>query len=167
MNGGNVTEKGPAFTVSDKYHTVLVTESISNSNGIMSTLGLAKPEITLVMWLQRHTEIRFSPFLLHPKKTSCWTWMCSNRTWVDSLCFCLTNVTRRWWVRPSLLQSTAVIILFFRTRDPLSSSPPHQHQPSLLSSSSSSSPQDYHSGSSLPCCFYVSISRPSCCPWEI
>lgn len=40
VNGENMTEKGPVFTVSDKYQTVLVTESISNRNGIMSTLVL-------------------------------------------------------------------------------------------------------------------------------
>lgn len=85
-------------------------------------------------------------------------WMCSNGTWVDSLGFCLTNVTWRWWIHPSLLWSTAVIILFFQTRDPRSSSPPqHQHQPSFLSSSSSSSPQDYHSVSSLPRCFCLHL----------
>lgn len=56
MNGGNVTERlrsDQLITVSDQYQSVLVPESISNSDRINVTMsinvGLAKPDITLVI----------------------------------------------------------------------------------------------------------------------
>lgn len=56
MNGGNARERlrsEQLITVSDQYRTVLVPESISNSDRINVTMsvnvGLAKSDITLVI----------------------------------------------------------------------------------------------------------------------